>query len=53
MISTEQTEGGMNVVWLMEKQRLFPGKTQSQKRVSSSAAKTQIVAGREVKEERS
>lgn len=36
----------MNVVWLMEKQRLFPGKTQSQKRVSSWAAKTQIVAGR-------
>ena len=48
-----RAEGGMNVVWLMEKQRLFPGKTRSQKRVSSSAAKTQIVTGREVKEERS
>ena len=45
-----RAEGGMNVVWLMEKQRLFPGKTRSQKRVSSSAAKTQIVTGREVKE---
>lgn len=43
----------MNVVWLMEKQRLFPGKTLSQKRVNSWAAKTQIVAGREEKGERS
>lgn len=53
MISTESTERGMNVVWLMEKQRLFPGKTQSQKRVSSWAAKTQIVARIEVKGEKS
>lgn len=42
----------MNVVWLMEKQRLFPGKTQSQNRVSPWAAKTQTVIGREVKGEK-